>query len=163
MPVSSYRIEPARSPEDLQAVAQLFSIYSASLGIDLAFQDFKTELENLPGKYAPPEGELWLGRSGEGAAVACVGLRPLESEGCCEMKRLYVSPLARGAGLGKALIDVVISKASDLGYREIRLDTLPSMASAIALYRNAGFTEIDPYYATPLAETIFFALSLPTG
>ena len=155
-----FRIEPARSEADLEAVTGLFAIYVSTLGVDLTFQDVKSEMENIPGKYAPPKGELWLARNGAGTPVACIGLRPLDDEGCCEIKRLYVSPLARGAGLGKALIDTVIAKAASLGYERIRLDTLPSMASARALYKNAGFMEIEPYYETPLVGTIFLELML---
>jgi ribosomal protein S18 acetylase RimI-like enzyme len=71
------------------------------------------------------------------------------------MKRLYVSPRARGLGLGRALVEAVLGEAARIGYREMRLDTLPSMAGAIALYRSAGFEPIAPYYDTPIAGTIF--------
>jgi ribosomal protein S18 acetylase RimI-like enzyme len=92
--------------------------------------------------------------------LGCVGLRPIAPDGCCEMKRLYVSPRARGLGLGKALVDAVIAEATRIGHREMRLDTLPTMGEAIALYRKAGFQPIDPYYETPVAGTIFMARAL---
>jgi ribosomal protein S18 acetylase RimI-like enzyme len=47
-----------------------------------------------------------------------------------------------------------------MGYREMRLDTLPTMTEAISLYRKAGFLPIDPYYETPIADTVFLARSL---
>jgi ribosomal protein S18 acetylase RimI-like enzyme len=46
------------------------------------------------------------------------------------------------------------------GHRQMRLDTLPSMLDAQRLYRALGFTEIAPYYATPIAGTVFMALKL---
>jgi ribosomal protein S18 acetylase RimI-like enzyme len=76
------------------------------------------------------------------------------------MKRLYVSPQGRGLGLGRALVDAIIGEAARIGYHEIRLDTLPSMVEAIALYRKAGFIPIEPYYDTPVPGTIFLGRPL---
>jgi ribosomal protein S18 acetylase RimI-like enzyme len=146
-------------PEDLAAVARLFAAYAASLPVDLGYQDFATELETLPGKYAPPGGALFLARDAADAALGCVGLRPM-ADGACEMKRLYVAPAARGLGLGKTLVDAVLAAAVLRRYREIRLDTLPTMAEAIALYRRLGFVEIAPYYEGAPAGTRFLARPL---
>jgi ribosomal protein S18 acetylase RimI-like enzyme len=160
MPERSFQIGAARSTADLAAVVQLFEAYASSIGIDLGYQDFDTELATLPGKYATPDGELLLARDRNGAPLGCVGLRPIEPDGCCEMKRLYVLPEARGLGLGKALIVAVIGEAERIGYREMRLDTLPTMAEAISLYEQAGFRPIEAYYRTPIAGTLFFARPL---
>ena len=118
------------------------------------------ELAGLPGKYAPPPGALLIARGTDGEPLGCVALRPLDDAGRCEMKRLYVSPQARGLRLGKALVDAVVTEAARIGYREMRLDTLPTMGEAIALYRKAGFQPIDPYYETPVASTIFMGRRL---
>lgn len=155
-----FRIEPARSAADLEAAARLFDAYAAALGVDLAFQDFAAELAGLPGKYAPPFGELFLARGRGDEPLGCVGLRPLESDGACEMKRLYVTPAARGLRVGKALVDAVIHEARRIGYREMRLDSLPEMAEAIGIYRRAGFAPIAPYYSNPIPEAVYFGLSL---
>jgi ribosomal protein S18 acetylase RimI-like enzyme len=137
----------------------LFRAYADSLPIDLGYQGFDGELASLPGKYAPPAGALLIARDAAGAALGCVAMRPLETE-ICEMKRLYVAPAGRGQGLGKALALTLIEAARTSGYREMRLDTLPSMADAQTLYRHLGFTEIAPYYDTPIAGTVFMALKL---
>ena len=126
----------------------------------MAYQDFATELATLPGKYAPPAGDLLLARAPEGTPLGCAALRPLGQGGCCELKRLYVVPGARGMGLGRALLDAVLETAARIGYREIRLDTLPDMRAALALYRQAGFAPIAPYYDTPLAGTRFLGRDL---
>ena len=154
-------ISPARSPEDIEASRHLFSAYAQSLGIDLSFQDFPSELASLPGKYAPPNGEILLAKEPNGKAVGCVAVRPLPlHEACCEMKRLYVLPAGRGLGIGKKLVPAITEVATRLGYREIRLDTLPHMVEAVRLYENEGFVRTDPYYATPLTGTIFLAKEL---
>jgi GNAT superfamily N-acetyltransferase len=162
LPEDLFQIRPVRSAADIEATTRLFEAYAASLGVDLAFQDFAAELASLPGKYAPPAGELLLARDSRGAPLGCVGLRPIAPDGCCEMKRLYVSPRGRGLGLGRALVEAVIGEAVRIGYREMRLDTLPFMAEAVALYRKIGFVPIEPYYDTPLAGTIFLGRSLST-
>lgn len=160
MSAASFRIVPARSDADLDAVAALFRAYAGSLGVDLAYQDFAAELAALPGKYAPPDGELLLARDEGGRALGCVALRPIEPRGCCELKRLYVTPDGRGLGLGRALVEAITTAAIRIGHRELRLDTLPSMRAAQALYRRLGFRPIEPYYDTPIAGTVFLARSL---
>ena len=154
---SDTSISPARSATDLEATVHLFLAYAASLPISLDFQDFRTELDSLPGKYAPPHGELLLARNVTGTPIGCVALRPLAMPWCCEMKRLYVFPEGRGLGIGRDLVRAILEVASTLGYREVKLDTLPSMLKAIALYKEAGFVETEPYYDTPIAGTVFLA------
>ncbi|KAI6805397.1 hypothetical protein KC332_g4494 [Hortaea werneckii] len=164
-------ISPTETQEDLNAVLQLFKAYALALGIDLSFQDFASEVASLPGKYAYPTGCLLLARDGEGRSVGCVGLRPLSADegdgcnaamgsSCCEMKRLYVDPSQRASGLGKMLAEEAIREARRIGYQRMRLDTLPSMHSARALYKALGFREIEPYYPTPIDGTIFLELEL---
>jgi ribosomal protein S18 acetylase RimI-like enzyme len=156
----STHITPVRTVADLAAATALFRAYAASLEVDLAYQGFEAELAGLPGKYAPPRGELLLARGEDGAPLGCVALRPMDEAGCAEMKRLYVQPAGRGMGLGRALVEAIIARATALGYREMRLDSLPSMGDAIALYRKCGFEPMAPYYATPIAGTVFLRLSL---
>jgi ribosomal protein S18 acetylase RimI-like enzyme len=157
--VSGVSLVEVAASDEVAAIASLFEADAASLPVDLGYQDFATELGTLPGKYAPPGGALFLARDGAGAAIGCVGLRPL-ADGCCEMKRLYVAPAARGLGLGRLLVDAVLAAAVSRGYGEIRLDTLPTMGEALALYRRLGFVDIAPYYEGAPAGTRFLARPL---
>lgn len=154
------KIMSIHAPEDLAAVIKLFRAYAASLDVDLSYQNFEAEMEAMPGKYAPPAGVLLLARDSNGTPLGCVGLRPIEPERCCEMKRLFVSPESRGIGLGERLVKAVVREAERIGYQEMRLDTLPSLTAAIALYRKLGFEEIDPYYDSPIAATFFMRRTL---
>jgi ribosomal protein S18 acetylase RimI-like enzyme len=153
----SIDIVPATSAEQIATARMLFKEYEASLGIELTFQSFAQEVLALPGAYAPPAGRLLLATGAEPAG--CVALRPLEG-GICEMKRLYVRPTARGARLGRRLAETVIREARAIGYVRMRLDTLPSMKEAFALYQTLGFREIAPYYKTPIVGTRFMELGL---
>lgn len=157
---AAFSIRAVRTPDDLAAVVALFEDYVASLTVDLGYQDFSGELAGLPGKYAPPKGELLLARDAADRPLGCVGLRPLAPDGCCEMKRLFLLPAARGLGLGKAMAEAVIRTARDLGYDELRLDTLPSMTTAMKLYDAMGFERIGPYYAPTPDGTVFMRLKL---
>lgn len=155
-----FQIRSALGPSDMAEVARLFRSYAASLSVDLAYQDFETELAHLPGKYAPPCGALFLALDDLSRAVGCVGLRELGDPGAVELKRLYVSPIARGMGLGLALVATAVGEAQRLGYREIKLDTLADMKHAQALYMRYGFEYIPAYYDTPIAGTVFMRLDL---
>jgi ribosomal protein S18 acetylase RimI-like enzyme len=155
MSKAPFQIVPVRTPADLDAAIALLRAYAASLDVDLAYQDFEGEVAAMPGTYAPPSGELLLARNADGNAVGCVGLRPMDTPGLCEMKRLYVSPEGRRGSVGKSLVDTLITVAQLIGYREMRLDTLPSMARAQALYRKLGFEITEPYYDSPVPGTLF--------
>jgi ribosomal protein S18 acetylase RimI-like enzyme len=145
---------------DLDEVRRLFEEYAESLGFDLGFQDFERELRELPGDYAPPRGALLLARTST-ATIGCVAVRPLAAD-VCEMKRLYVRPEQRRTGAGRTLAEAAIGVARDRGYARMRLDTVPSMEAASALYAALGFREIAPYRHNPIPGTAFLELELST-
>lgn len=153
-------ITSAGTAGDIADARRLMLDYAARLGVDLCFQGFDREMATLPGVYAPPRGAILLARDGGGSALGCVALRPLAEAGVCEMKRLYVAPAGRGRGVGRGLVEALLREADRIGYREMRLDTLPSMREALALYRDFGFEPCAAYYATPLAETVFLSRRL---
>lgn len=155
-----FQIVPVAGARDLDKIRTLFRAYVDWLGIDLGYQGFEEELAGLPGKYTPPAGALFLARARSGTALGCVGLRRFGDDGSCEMKRLYVSPEGRGRGVGAALVAEVIAAARRAGYRDMLLDTLPTMTGALRLYDAAGFRQIPAYYDTPIEETVFLCKDL---
>jgi carbonic anhydrase len=154
------RILDAGDQAALENVRQFFRNYAAWLGVDLSFQNFDQEMASLPGAYAAPQGRLFFAEV-DGRPAGCVGVRPLpDSDGVCEMKRLYVTPEERGHGVGNALAMAAIRAAKEIGYKKLMIDTLPSMRMAVKLYRELGFTEAPAYYQTPIEGTMFLALDL---
>ena len=141
-------------PADLDGLRTLFREYVDSLGEHGWLDGFDEELAALPGGY-----EVLLLASVEDRLAGCVALRPL-LDGACELKRLYVRPEARGSGTGRALVEAVIARARRLGYETMRLDTLPSLSAARALYESLGFVEIERYNDNPIDGVVFFELPL---
>lgn len=156
-------IRPAAGAQDMATLRALFLEYQDWLQVDLCFQDFEEELANLPGKYAPPAGGLWLAYV-DGELAGCVGFRPHggpgSNGGACEMKRLWLRPAYRGLGLGRRLAGTCIEAARAAGYRTICLDTLSFMDAARALYARLGFHEIPAYYDNPLDDVRYLELDL---
>ena len=168
-PNAIVRTRPAEFPVDKEIVGELFLAYAKSLPISLDFQNFGEEFAGLPGKYALQNGGiLYLAYTETLAShdwptteqvVGCVALRSFETPNKCELKRLYLRPESRGLGVSKLLMDAVVAKAQELGYREMLLDTLSSMTAARQLYEKCGFMEVDAYYES-VPDAVFYRLTL---
>lgn len=155
-------LQLVESDADLESVRSLFLEYQESLGVDLCFQNFEQELQELPGEYAAPLGALLLATV-DGAAAGCCALRPLvntDHVNACEMKRLFVRRAFRGLGLGRQLAERIMDLGRQAGYDCVLLDTLDDMESARALYEDLGFVEIAPYYHNPLAGAHYLKAEL---
>lgn len=105
---------------------------------------FEKELAELPGKFAPPNGRLYVAYDGV-QPIGCGALRDLDG-GIGEMKRMFVPVASRGKGVGLALANRLLSDAGSIGYKKVRLDTSWRQKEAIALYEKLGFKSIEPYY-----------------
>ena len=144
----------AATEEDYREARVLLREYEAEIEVDLCFQGFEEELKTLERVYGSPGGRFLLLRQGERTA-GCVALRELGG-GICEMKRLFLRPGFRGKGLGRKCAEQIVQTAREM----VRLDTLPSMHAAIALYRSMGFTEIIGYTENPVEGALFMELRL---
>jgi ribosomal protein S18 acetylase RimI-like enzyme len=148
----------ATSPEHISKAKALVIEYTRALGIDLQFQGFERELDQFPAPYAPPGGSLLVALDGN-QMVGLVGLKQLAA-GICEMKRLYVTPAARGRNLGRKLAKAAMDEGRVMGYKTMRLDTLARMPEAGPLYKSLGFREIDAYYENPEADAVYMERTL---
>ena len=124
----------------------------------LVLQDYDGELRHLESKYGPPRSRLILALE-NGEAAGSIALKEMDAERC-ELKRLYVRPAFRGRGLGRALTEMIVAAAREIGYREMLLDTLPFLQSAQRLYRSVGFREIEKYNDSPMDGATYMKLEL---
>ncbi len=151
-------IKQVLTKKQIRNAKKLFIEYANNLGVDLNFQNFQEELDKFPGYYSPPEGCIYLAYYGKKLA-GCVALRKIKND-ICEMKRLYIRLKFRGESIGKTLATMIIRKSREIGYKYMRLDTLPFMKEAITLYLALGFKEINPYRYNPFENAKFFELEL---
>ncbi len=157
MPFDVQLIQPD-STQEWHTARCLVEEYAASLEIDLSFQQIDHELQHLETEYSQPTGAFLLAQANN-VYLGCVGLRQFSPD-TGEIKRLYLLPEARGTGLGRMLAEVIIERGREIGYKQLVLDTLPSMQKAQALYQSLGFSEIPPYRYNPVEGTKFLALDL---
>ena len=150
-------IRPAET-DDIPEVRAMLREYVAWIGLDLAFQEIDEEIADLPGDYDEPTGALLVAEENH-HLIGMIALRAMTGS-VCEMKRLFVRPEARGRGVAKDLVARLLDQARHLNYEEVRLDTLPMMGNAQALYESIGFYDIAPYYKTPIEGTRFMAKRL---
>jgi carbonic anhydrase len=148
----------ASSAQELEQVRELFREYQRWVDEPCCFTTFEQELAGLPGEYGAPSGRLFLALQ-DGLPAGCAALRRIDAKRG-EMKRLYLRPMHRGRGLGRRLASAVIEAARATGCELLLLDTLPKMASAIALYGALGFVRRGAYSPQPTPGALFFELRL---
>ncbi|MEO0471474.1 MAG: GNAT family N-acetyltransferase [Bacteroidota bacterium] len=147
-----------KTEADWSAARNILWEYAENRGFDAALDGFEMELAQLPIRYGPPKGCFLLAQQGH-EIHGCVAFRSL-SDSVCEMKRMYVRPVARGQGIGRSLLIELLQQAAEAGYGIMRLDTHPSMLTAQALYQSLGFREIGRYNQNPIPGIRFFEKKL---
>lgn len=149
----------AKSKKEYQIAVELFTEYASQIGVDLGFQDFDSEIQNIESQYSRPNGVVFIVYHDREQPIGCFGIRSFE-DAICELKRMYIKEEARGRGIGKRILHKSLKIAKELGYKTMRLDTLPDMHSAIGLYKKIGFYEIEPYRFNPIKGTKYFEINL---
>lgn len=144
-------IHQAETEEDQLQVRELFWDYlqwanerlNEEYGINLDIESMLVRDMAKLEIFLPPHGHLLLASEGSRAAgIAC--MRRIRKD-IVEIKRMYVRPEFRGRGIGRALLEALISEAQEIGYPTVRLDSTRFMEAAHSLYRSVGFLEIAPY------------------
>lgn len=153
------KLVAVNSSKEYKIAIDLFKEYALQLGVDLSFQNFNQEIQNIEHQYAKPSGVIYIGFDNNEKPIACFGIRMFEDV-ICELKRMYVNKNYRGQGLGKKLLIKSIAVGKELGYKKMRLDTLPTMHTAIGLYKKLGFYEIPAYRFNPIKGTKYFEIDL---
>ena len=126
---NSFEIIIAASEKEFNSARSLFLKYANEIGIDLSFQNFQDEIDNLSAQYSLPDGLILL-LSYEKNIIGCVGLRKFKAR-IGEIKRLYIENDFRGKGLSRILMNDILNRAKQMKYKCLRLDTLDTMKEAI--------------------------------
>ena len=147
-----------KTNEEYNAAVFLFKEYAQWLDIDLGFQHFEEELQNLKTMYNLTDGGIILCKE-DNNFIGCVAIRKIEAN-IAELKRMYVQTALQHKGVGKILLEKAIALAEKCNYKYIRLDTLNHMLPAINLYKKYGFYEIAPYYHNPVSTAVYFEKKL---
>ncbi len=155
---NSLEIIIAKSREEFASARSLFLKYANEIGIDLSFQNFQDEIDNLSAQYSLPDGLILLLKNKKNI-IGCVGLRKFNAR-IGEIKRLYIEDDYRGKGLSRILMNDILNRAKQMKYKCLRLDTLAPMKEADNLYKSLGFKKIHPYRYNPEKGAKYFELKL---
>ena len=137
-------------PESAAAQLALTSYYDElARRFDHGFDPGEESFE----EFRPPDGVMLLAVS-DGEPVACGGVQRLDDR-TAEIKRMWVHPDWRGAGLGGRILRALEEAAADHGRAVVRLDTNSVLTDAVSMYRRAGYTEIARYNDNPYAHHWF--------
>ena len=141
--------DPA-SPDALECLRRYFAELASRFegGFDPSRGGAEADRE-----MAPPTG-LFLVARRAGAPVGCAGLK-LHPDGIAEIKRMWVSPGARGLGLARRMLRALETHAREAGATALRLDTNGALTEAQALYRREAFSEIPRFNDNPYAHHWF--------
>jgi len=148
-----------KSDKEYKTVIELFKEYAFQINVDLSFQNFDIELKEIQKQYSRPYGIIFIVYDIDKKPIGCFGIRKL-ADTICELKRMYLKKEIRGMGIGNKLLTKAIEIGKELKYKRMRLDTLPTMESAIGLYKKIGFYEIDSYRFNPIEGTKYFEIQL---
>lgn len=117
------------------------------------------DLQNIPGRYAPPLGGVLLAYWANEIA-GCAAFAPTAHTGLAEMKRVYVKPAFRRYGIARALAQAIIVAAQQAGYERIAISTWGHNTRAIALYEQLGFSPIPPFKDHASQGLVYLGCSL---
>jgi putative acetyltransferase len=142
--VTEPTIRPVR-PEDDAAVATIIRDVMASFGATgPGYSSSDPEVDAMSAAYDGARAAYFV-LEDDGAVVGCGGIAPLEGADAdtCELRKMYLLPVARGRGLGRAMLARCLDAARGRGYRRCYLETLSAMQAARQLYEQAGFRKLD--------------------
>ncbi len=148
----------ANSQLEYEAAQLLFNEYAQWLNIDLCFQNFDKELQQLSIMYAATNGGIVLCKKNNDF-IGCSAIRKIDTTSC-ELKRMWVQLPYQKLGIGETLLKECIALAKKLNYKEIRLDTLKRLQPAIKLYKKYNFIETEAYYKNPNNDVVYMKLVL---
>ena len=154
VPNWTIRAEPIGNPEITEVMREyIHELGRRVLGRDATATELSQALDSDSHRgLAPPHGEFLVARSHSGEFLGCVGVRLLPEATAAEIKRMFVHPAGRGAGLGRGLLLAAEQSARSLGATRAICETNTALAEARGLYVKNGYVETEPYEGDGKAE-----------
>jgi putative acetyltransferase len=142
------------TPTEWQVFKALLEEYMRTDHADPASSTIGSDIANIPGRYAPPQGGAVMAHV-DGVLAGCTAFAPTAVNGTAEMKRVYVRAQFRRKGLARALAEAVMRDARSAGYTRVAISTWDHNASAIALYAQLGFATCTPFKQHPMQNLVY--------
>ena len=159
LPSTRFVLRPVTTPQDYAVFKDLLHEYAARDLADAANSTIWQDLQDLPGRYGPPQGAALLAYAGDGL-VGCGALAATRQPGVAEIKRIYVRTAFRRQGLARTLTERLVAQARVMGYDVAAISTWPDNTQALALYRDLGFVPIEPFKIHTHAQLVFLGVPL---
>ncbi len=141
---------PPDAPEARHCMSEYFNELKRRLGMTF---DLEEALTDGIDAMRAPHGSFIVAIS-DGQPIGCAALKA-QSTDWAEVKRVWVSPAARGLGLARRLMAEIEAQTHARAIPLLRLDTNHGLPEALALYRRLGWTEIPRYNDNPHATDFF--------
>jgi putative acetyltransferase len=139
---------------DIPAIQEHVGTILGEFDLKLDFNKSDADLLDIEAAYTKNRGVFLLVLDAQGNIIGTVGLYQV-TEDEAMLRKMYVSPEARGTGLGRKLLEEVLAFAKEAGYESIVLESMNTMHAAIALYQSAGFVEQHCPTVSPRCDKVF--------
>jgi len=156
-----YRIQPVSSRKDQARAVAVLREYMAQMVSVFDTSNLASEIAAFPTYWTLPRSELLLLNSPI-SPVGCIGWAE-QPDGAAEIRRFYLRSTVRGRGLGRFMLESLLLRLADYGFRRCVLHTSREMEAATGLYRATGFRPTSPYGGFREEEFLFFERSIGSG
>ncbi|MDT8301685.1 MAG: GNAT family N-acetyltransferase [Sedimentisphaerales bacterium] len=112
------------------------------------------DLKDIEQSYFERGGAFYVLEEEDGSIIGAYGLYLIDEQ-TCELRKMYLHRSYRGKGLGKLLLEDALTKANQIGFKKMILETASVLIEAISLYRSYGFVEYEPEHLSSRCDQAF--------
>ena len=151
--INNLRLRNARNTDCKQITDLVYGVLKEyGLKPDPACTD--ADIKDVESSYFARGGKFFVLETEDGSIIGAYGLYPVEEQ-TCELRKMYLHKAHRGKGLGKFLLEDALSKARQLGFERMILETASVLKEAIALYKSYGFIEYNPQHMSSRCDQAY--------
>lgn len=147
------RLRPADN-RDCEDIARLVFDVLKEYDLKLAPASTDADIKDIESSYFKRGGAFLVLVEKDGSIIGAYGLYPIEKH-TCELRKMYLHKAYRGKGVGKLLLEDALSRARQLGFKKMVLETASVLKEAIALYKSYGFAEYQPNHLSSRCDQAY--------